>query len=280
VTALDFWRDQLAAWAIPEPVLAGAVDSPWVLPRVVFQRRVDRRMANPLDPSYREALAGLPVPGSVLDVGAGAGAASLPLRERLTAVTAVDTDAQLLEAFAARAAEFGIPYLVLCGRWPDVAGDVEPADVVVCGHVLYNVADLGPFVLALSAHARRKVVVELTQRHPLTALNPLWQRFHGLSRPEGPTAADAVAALEEVGVHPRVIHWSRPAQAEYATVDELVEVTRRRLCLPAEASAEVRRALYDLGVSPSCPPDLGSSGRQLVTLSWEPERTAPVNRPQ
>src|SRR5207244_5307321 len=98
VTALDSWREQLAAWAIPEHILAGAVDSPWVLPRVVFERRAERRMAEPPDPSFREALAGLAVPGSVLDVDAGAGAASLLLWERLTTVTAVDTDAQLLAA--------------------------------------------------------------------------------------------------------------------------------------------------------------------------------------
>ena len=57
---------------------------------------------------------------------------------------------------------------------------------------LYGVADLAAFVLALDAHAHRRVILELTQRHPLAAMAPLWRYFWDLERPEGPTAADAV----------------------------------------------------------------------------------------
>jgi hypothetical protein len=135
---------------------------------------------------------------------------------------------------------------------------------------LYNVADLGPFVAALNAHARRRVIAEITQRHPLTALNPLWRRFHGLTRPDGPTADDAVAALRDLGLAPEVIRWSRSPQAEYGSFAELVDVTRRRLCLPPEAGTEVGQAMLDLGVTPHHPSDLGSSGRDLATLSWAP----------
>jgi len=270
MSALDSWREQLAAWAIPQPVLDAAPQSPWVLPHTVFIRRADRQIAGPTGASYTEALRALERPGSVLDVGAAAGAASLPLAARLTGVTAVDTDAGLLEAFAARAARLGVPARLVHGRWPQVADQVEVADVVVCGHVLYNVADLGPFVAALNGHARRRVVAEIAQLHPLTSLNPLWQRFHGLTRPDGPTADDAVRALRELGVEPEVVRWTRPPQAEYGSFTELVDVTRRRLCLPTHATAEVERALTDLGVAPGSPPDLGSSGRDLVTLSWAP----------
>jgi len=33
-------------------------------------------------------------------------------------------------------------------------------------------------------------------------------------------------------------------------------------------SDDVRTALLELGVDPELPPDLGSSGRELVTLTW------------
>jgi SAM-dependent methyltransferase len=268
VEALDSWREQLAAWAIPDRVLAAAKESPWVMPRGVFTRRTDRRIADPDGVSYREALEALGDRGSVLDVGAGAGSASLPLGTHLTGVTAVDTDDALLDAFAARAAALGVPVRLVCGRWPDVAAEVEPADVVVCAHVFYNVPDLGPFAAALTAHARRRVVVELTRRHPLTSLNPLWERLHGITRPEGPTVDDAIAALAEIGVRPRVTRWSRPAEPAYESFDDLVDVTRRRLCLPTEAAADVRAALLDLGATERGLPDLGSSGRHVATLSW------------
>ena len=54
------------------------------------------------------------------------------------------------------------------GRWPDVHARVEMADVAVCGHVVYNVADLGAFVTALTEHASRRVVLEFTEVHPQT----------------------------------------------------------------------------------------------------------------
>lgn len=263
--AVDRWAEQLAAWAIPEHILATAPESPWVLPQGVFTRRVDRHLAAPATPTHRAVLAGLP--GSVLDVGAGAGAASLPCAEAITHVTAVDTSAGLLAEFGRRAEALSLPFRVVEGRWPGV--DVEPADVVVCAHVLYNAPDLEPFVTALTAHARRKVVVELAEAHPLTTLNPLWRHFHGLERPTGPTADDAVAALRELGLDPAVERWHKAAEPEYAHFDELVDVTRRRLCLPAERAGEVAEALRGLGVDEGTPPDLGSSGRDVVTLSWD-----------
>ena len=88
----------------------------------------------------------------------------------------------------------------MAGTWPEVAAQTAPADVVTCHNVLYNVPDLGPFLAALTGHARRRVVLELTAAHPLTALNPLWLRFHGLQRPERPTAADVLAILGAMGV--------------------------------------------------------------------------------
>jgi 2-polyprenyl-3-methyl-5-hydroxy-6-metoxy-1,4-benzoquinol methylase len=173
--ALDEWASMLAAWEIPTPVLARSADSPWVLPRQVFVGRADRQIADPTGASFAETSAALDVPGSVLDIGAAAGAASLPLAGRvpLTGVTAVDTDDRLLDAFTLRAGRLGVAARLVRGWWPAVAGKAGPADVVVCGHVLYNIADLGPFITALTGHARRRVVVEMTARHPLTELNPL-----------------------------------------------------------------------------------------------------------
>jgi len=140
--------------------------------------------------------------------------------------------------------------------------------VVVCHHVLYNVPDLAEFATALTAHARRRVVVELTPRHPMTALNPLWQRFHGLDRPQRPTVDDAVDALRALGLEPHTERWSRPVQPEFASYAEMVETTARRLCLPPDRHAEVDRALRDLGADPDAGLYLGSSTRELATIWW------------
>ena len=266
---LDRWREDLAAWAIPEHITAAVAESPWVLPRQVFARRADRLRRDPGGPSFERAWEALDPPGSVLDVGSGAGAACLPLAPRITTLTAVDADDEMLGLLAGRASEAGLTARVVNGRWPDIAGQVGPADVVTCHHVVFNVPDLEPFLDALTGHACRRVVIETAAAHPLTSLNPLWLRFHGLKRPEGPTAADTIAILAAMGRGPRHTEWSRPAAADYRSMAELVEVTRRRLCLPPERAGEVEAALVELGINPGQPGDLGSSGRDVVTIWWE-----------
>jgi SAM-dependent methyltransferase len=266
---LNRWREDLSAWAIPDHITAGAAESPWVLPRQVFARRADRLRRAPGGPSFERAWEALDPAGSVLDVGAGAGAACLPLAPRMTTLTAVDADDEMLGLLAGRAGEAGLAARMVHGRWPDVAAQVPPADVVTCHHVVFNVPDLGPFLEALTAHARKRVVIETATAHPLTSLNPLWLRFHGLKRPERPTAGDTLAILAAMGRNPGHTEWSRPAEADYRSMAELVEVTRRRLCLPPERAGEVEAALVELGIKPGQPRDLGSSGRDVVTIWWE-----------
>jgi len=263
------WRENLAAWAIPEHIAAAVPDSPWVLPRQVFARRADRLRSAPAGPSYQREWDTLDPPGSVLDVGAGAGAACLPLAPRTTTLTAVDSDAGMLDLLAARARAAGLDPRLHAGPWPGVATQITPADLVTCHNVLYNVPDLAPFLDALTGHAQRRVVVELTAAHPLVTLNPLWRRFHGLNRPERPTAADVLAILGAMGVRAGHTEWNRPGEADYTTVQELAEVTRRRLCLPAERTAEVEAALRDTGLRGGQAAGPGTAGRAVVTIWWE-----------
>ena len=88
-----------------------------------------------------------------------------------------------------------------------MAGATPAADVAVCHHVIYNVPEPVPFVEALTAHARRRVVLELMPAHPVSNLNDLWMRFHGLRRPTRPTADDFVAVLAEMGIAPGREEW-------------------------------------------------------------------------
>jgi SAM-dependent methyltransferase len=260
------WRAALAAWAIPPHIERQATESPWALPERLFARRADRQVAAPAGPSHARAREALGEPGSVLDVGAGAGAASLPLAAAATALTAVDVNPSMLRELASRAAAAGLAVTTVVGSWPEVADQVAPADLVVCHHVLYNVPDLPPFLAALTGHARRRVVCELTARHPMARLNPLWRRFHDLDRPEGPTAEDVVALARALGLRVGVERWRRPSGGDHDSFEDVVDLTRRRLCLPMERAAEVAAALRELGVRGDGPVDLGP--QELVTLWW------------
>lgn len=256
MTAVEHWGEELAGWAIPPEILAEADESPWGVSRNVFVRRADRQLGNPSTPTHEAVLA---YGGAVLDVGAGAGAASLPCARAITHITAVDPNAKLLAEFAGRAAALSLPHRVIEGCWPDARHEVGVVDVAVCANVLYNVSDLRPFVDALGRHARR-VVLELTETHPMTSMNQLWKRFHNLDRPEGPTADDAVIALRELGIEPEVVRWQKAAAP--VPFDELVAVTRRRLCLRADRTEELAAALAG-----------GETAtRRMVTLVWSPVR--------
>jgi SAM-dependent methyltransferase len=262
------WRDDLAAWAIPEDIIGAVTESPWVLPAQVFARRADRLSADPGGPSFEQAWAALDPPGSVLDVGSGAGAACLPLIPRATALTAVDSDDRMLGLLAERASARGVRAQCVLGTWPQVAPQVTAADVVTCHHVVYNVPDLAPFIGALTGNARRRVVIEVASTHPLTSLNSLWLKFHGLTRPDRPTGTDLLAIARSMGLDVDYRYWRRPGGGDYRTFDELVDVTRRRLCLPASRSADVAAALAAEGVDPERPADLGSSGLDVLTVWW------------
>jgi SAM-dependent methyltransferase len=266
--ALERWREQLAGWAIPTEILAAAPESPWGFPVGLFRSRARRAGSGPATPSNLEAARHLPPGGGVLDVGAGGGAASLPLAGVAGRLVAVDESPEMVASFLAAAEAAGVPAEGVEGRWPEVAGRVGPADVVVCHHVLYNVADLAPFAGALTGHARRRVVAELTDRHPLVGLGPLWRRFHDLERPTGPGADDAVAALATLGLEVDRQDWEHQDRFGFDDFDELVAFTRRRLCLPAARDPEVAKALLEEGTHQVDGVWVSGQPRRVATLSW------------
>lgn len=266
--ALDRWREQLEAWEIPEEIIERAPESPWGFPVGMFRAKADQARRREPTPSNLEALRFLGEGGTVLDVGAGGGAASLPLAGSAGRIVAVDESAGMIEAFLAAAAAVGVEATAVRGRWPDVAAEVDPADVVVCNDVLYNVQDLAPFALALSDHARSRVVVQITGRHPLVPMGPMWRRFHGLDRPDGPTADDAVDALGSIGLQVERRDWTTDSAGSFEDLDGLVAFMRRRLCLPAGRDPEIAEALEPLAVHEAGGYRLGPMDRPVATLSW------------
>jgi len=265
--AAERWSRALADWAIPPEILAGAPESPWGFPTELYAQRADTPPQLPTISTQRALEALLPT-GSVLDVGCGAGAASLPLAPATRRYIGVDASTAMLEAFRSRAEAVDKPVTPIEGLWPAVADRTPSADVVVCHHVVYNVPEIAAFAAALTAHARRRVVLELPRQHPMSDLNDLWRHFHGRDRPTGPTADDAVAVLRELGLEPGRTEWLAPARTWSGTTarQDLVAWARRRLCLSAERDAEIDEAL-----SPELREEhdgVRLASRPVVTLWW------------
>lgn len=244
-SAAERWSHALAQWGIPESILAAAPESPWHHPPDLFARLARDALAAPeVPPSRRRALEALAGGGSVLDVGVGGGAASLPLAPPADLIIGLDSSQGMLEVFSEAAAARGVAHRAVCGGWPEAAERVEVADVVVCNHVLYNVGDLVPFLGALDDHARRRVVIEVSDQHPTSPMRRMWKAIHGIDRPTQPTASVVLDVLGEMGIAAQHEFfkrcWSTRIEKD-STEDraKTVAMMRRRLCVGPERDAEI-----------------------------------------
>lgn len=248
------WADSLALWAIPAEILDQAQTSPWIHPPELFQ--VPEKIEMTI--SYARALEALPDGGSVLDVGCGGGIAAFALTAA-SHVIGVDHQAEMLEMFAANAKNRGLTFEIFEGFWPQVATEVPGADVVVCHHVVYNVADIGPFLKALNAHAKHRVVIEMPTRHPLSNLSGAWKHFWNLERPSTPGPEDLLKVLNEIGIDAHVEYWVG-ALRDRSDIDRDSEFMRVRLCLPPKRLGEVREYLMQNPLP---------SQREIATIWWD-----------
>lgn len=256
--ARNRWQQGLASWAIPEQILAQAPEDPWALPVALFETEHPNKTV-----SHRRALEALAPGDDVLDVGAGRCAMSLPLRPPAARIIAVDSQPAMLENSPAD--------VTVLGRWPEVAAQAGKGDVVVCGHVLYNVADLAPFIQALHAAAQHRVVIEITRSHPRNRPleRALWQHFWGLERPTGPTWEDARAVIRECGIDPSIELWESQQRGGFVSLDDLVGFMRRTVCLNRSRYDEVRTIVLQHAVARDGRWRLSADPRLLVTFWWD-----------
>jgi hypothetical protein len=130
---------------------------------------------------------------------------------------------------------------------------------VTAHHVVYNVADIVPFLRALDDHTKARVVVEMPDRHPLASMSEAWRHFWNLERPDGPTPSDLLDVLHEINIDAHCEQWSGPMRVEQ-NLDQAAHFMRIRLCLPESRVDEVR---YFLSSHPA------PTARELTTIWWD-----------
>jgi hypothetical protein len=268
--AADKWKSELEAWAIPKEILDAAPESPWGYPTEIFQRRTEETLKRKRTFSTKKALEVMPIAGRVMDIGVGAGAASLPLTTKAFLIVGVDPSAEMLQEFELIASKRGVQAKRIQGTWPGAVKQVTHADVVISHHLLYNIPDIEPFVQAMDNRALIRVVIELTSEHPLSWMNDLWQHFHDLERPSGPTATDAFEAIEEIGF-PAEMHEevTEPIPSGFEEKKDAIALVRRRLCLPAEKDEEIAEMLGDRLVDNDGLWSAGPAEHTVTTIWWD-----------
>src|SRR5437588_1939022 len=132
---------------------------------------------------------------TAVDVGAGAGRHAVPLADRLEWVTAVEPSEGMRAQIPARD-----NMTVVASTWEDA--EVAPADLVICSHVLYGVADPVTFIAKLERAARERVFVMMRETdlpHPVAEIR---RRLRGETGPRLPRFSELFMLLLEVGIAP------------------------------------------------------------------------------
>ena len=183
---------------------------------------------------------------TVIDVGAGPGRLALPLALRCLNVTAVEPSPSMAQAFLGEANSHGISNVSLVqSKWEEA--HVDPADIVLCSHVLYTVLDIDSFIRKMDAHARERVVIVLFWDPPQQRVYPLWPCVHGEERLWLPAVPQLLAVLQEMGIEAEVDELPPDPEVKgYDTLDAAWRQLRERLFLE-ENSAKDRLLKQVLG---------------------------------
>ena len=208
----------------------------------------------------------------MLDVGAGTGRHTLALAPHVGHVTAVDPSGAMLGFLREDVAAAGLTNVtVVEGDW--MTAEVEAADVVICSHVLYPIAEPLPFVERLASHARERVFVYL-RVDPLPTDMGLWSEFYGVPLQSQPMALDLLNLLAQAGimadmeVTPHRFTWT------FHSLEESVEQLRNTLCLredDAAATEKLRRLVEERLVEwpdGRLGPEVGQARSAII--SWAP----------
>jgi SAM-dependent methyltransferase len=156
---------------------------------------------------------------TLVDVGAGAGRHAVPLAQRLEWVTAVEPSEGMRAQIPPTA-----NMTVVASAWEDA--EVTPADLVICCHVLYGVADVVPFIRKLESSARERVLIMLREGPPPHPSNALQERLSPVPVPRTPRFSDLFMLLVQLGITPDVKFLSYPVINRYQSLDEAVSDSR------------------------------------------------------
>jgi len=211
---------------------------------------------------------------TVLDVGAGGGRLALPLATRCRYVVAVEPSPSMGAVLQQQARDAGISNVTLVeSGWAEA--NVDAADIVLCAHVLYVVAEIEPFVRKLETHALESVLVVLYQAPPQSQIYPLWQRVHGEERILLPSLPEFREVLAQLEIDARVeMLGAQPPRGFDDHQQALDQLARRLYLVPgSHQMAALEELLPDLLEDADGTLIIrGSRPLQPALVSWELKR--------
>jgi SAM-dependent methyltransferase len=226
-----------------------------------------RRTAEPL---LDELLKLVEADETWIDLGAGGGRYALPIALRAKTVYAVEPSAGMRRALTESAAEHGITNVeVFDERWP-CKSSVPVADVCLICQVGYDIAEIGPFLDQMEAHARRMCVAVMFDRAPISEWAPLWRAVHGEERILLPALGELVSLLFARGKAPEVRTLSLPPRV-YESRERLQASSRRPIWVldGSPEDAKLAKAVTELAVDVAGGVALNPRPRRLAVVTWD-----------
>jgi hypothetical protein len=150
------------------------------------------------------------------------------------------------------AAEAGIANVrAIEGRWPPLAdlraalGPDPVADVALIAHVGYDVEEIGPFVDAMEASARRLCVAVMMDRQPGSLAEGFWPPVHGEVRIRLPALPEFEELLRVRHREPRTTIVEQSPR-RFESREHVERFVRRQLWIADGGEKERRfRAAFD-----------------------------------
>jgi SAM-dependent methyltransferase len=207
-----------------------------------------------------------------IDIGAGGGRYSLAIALLTRRVYAVEPSAGMRNALAEAASENGIDNIeVFDERWPGES-HAPVADVAFISHVGYDIAEIGPFLDMMDAHATRLCVDVMFSEAPITEWAPLWEPVHGEPKHLLPSAGEMMTLLFARGHTPEVRFIDVPRRV-FPDMETVLRSARRPLWV-LEGSQQDERlgaAVRDQAVQVEGGYALSRVPRRLGILTWRPK---------
>lgn len=210
---------------------------------------------------------------TVLDVGGGAGRLALPLALHSAHATVLEPSDSMLEQLREVMEESGIENVSsIQGNWEDT--ETEPADIVLCSHVVYGVTEIELFLRKLTTHARKRVLLLAFVDSPQAHHAAFWKAIHGEERVNLPGLPEIVNVLWEMDIYPDIEMLEASVMQTFDDFESAINQLRLRLYVmpDTEQDERLRVAAKQLLVETSDGLIIsGARPRRPGLLLWGPE---------
>lgn len=163
---------------------------------------------------------------SVLDIGSGSGALSIPLARRCRSVTAIEPSYAMRRLLEKNLKTEGLDNVSVVGKkWEDVSlEEIGRFDVVVAGYSL-DMADLRAALEKMNSCADKYVYLFWFAGVPAweRTYGELWPLLHGVEYVPGPKTDYVYNLLYDMGIYANVESVSGADSQRFDSIDEAVE---------------------------------------------------------